>query len=365
MTLRSRHGTVLILVAGISALLASLALTFLARMRSDIEESRNVIQHAQAKIMLAAACSYVQEASRMGYDRYYDAELNSHPERTRDKRIDRMSTPIHEEAYGWIDVRDGRTGPLDRDGRPFFPDSASSSETVRGKWPGIGGYVRCPMYRMKIPPWATALTAAYNPMVRDQANTAEFGYPLLRYPDPMPATDNKWTIAGTRGVGAHPMRTTSPAIDAEMRALYDKHAKGDRTPVGQTTGRAWFRVYRDNPATFIVTCGAGGTEGYKDWKEVEDDGAEDYFNGDPQLFASLRQTELRLWYRIEWSATVLETTYHNLHHEVARDHEHYMAWPPNSSHTWSETSKRTQTWVKNPIGTIRWIQRLMSEPTHY
>lgn len=367
-TTTSRHGTVLIIVAGISAILAAMALTFLARMRGDVEESRLVLQHAQAKIMLAAACSYVQEASRVGYDRYYDADGTSHPARTTGKRIDKLMTPIHEEAFGWIDARNGKTGPRDRNDKPFFPDASMPDETRTGKWPGIGGYARCPMYRMKIPPWGVKLNAAYNPMVRDKTKTNEYLYPLLRYPDPMPVTDNKWTIAGTRSVTAHPMKATSATQQAEMRALYDEHAKGDRQPVGQTTGRAWFRVYRDGPGTFVVTCGAGGTEGFKNWDEVEDEGEEYYFGGPtsgPGVFESLRQSEIRLWYRIEWSAAVLETSYHNLHHEVARDHEHYLAWPPNSSHTWSDTSKRTQTWVKNSIGTIRWTQRLMTEPTNY
>ena len=65
-----RQGTILILVAGICALMAALALVFLTRMRSDMNESNLVLQHAQAKIMLAAACNYVQETSRIGWDRY-------------------------------------------------------------------------------------------------------------------------------------------------------------------------------------------------------------------------------------------------------------------------------------------------------
>ncbi len=356
MSLRSRSGTILIIVAGISALLAAMALTFLARMRSDVEESRLVLQYAQAKIMLAAACNYVQEASRMGYDRYSESGSTSP---TTGMRMDIPDFPIHEEAFGWVDTRTGDAGPFDREGLPFFPDS-SGTQTRTDKWPGIGTHVRCPMYRMQIPPYAVKLTAAPNAMQSDNPSGADYCYPLLRYPDPMPVEDNFWRV-GTRMNTPHPMKAASPA---DMRAAYRRHQEGDPTPVVETTGKAWFRLYRDGPGTFIVTCGAGGTDGFKDWSEMS---AQDRmaFMDDARLFQTLRQTEVRLWYRIEWTAAVLETSYHNLHHEVARDHEHYLTWPPNSGHTWSDTSRRTQTWTRNPVGTIRWIQRLMTEPTNY
>lgn len=352
-----RSGTILILVAAISALLASLAITFLARMRSDVEESRLLVQHAQAKIMLAAACNYVQEASRMGYDRW---NVNN-PVLTMGKRGDLPNLPIHEEAFGWVDVRNGKTGPLDRNGKPFFPDPNDNNITIRGKWPGVGGYLRCPMYRMKIPPWATMLTAAPNAM-DTTPGSPNYCWPLLTNPDPLPVVPNLWTPSN-KLANPHPMKTQAP-IDREGR--FYSFGDGDKTAVPDTVGRSWFRLYRDGPGTFIITCGAGQTEGYKDWDEVESEGPETRlaFNDDESYFNALKQAEIRLWYRIEWSAAVLETSYHNLHHEIARNHEHYESWPPNSSHTWS-SSRRTQTWVKNPVGTIRWIQRLMTEPTKY
>ena len=67
-SLAPRHGTILIIVAAISALMASLALTFLVRMRSDVQESETLMREAQAHIMLTAACQYIQEAARLGYD---------------------------------------------------------------------------------------------------------------------------------------------------------------------------------------------------------------------------------------------------------------------------------------------------------
>ncbi len=339
----NRQGTILIIVAGVSALLAALALTFLTRMRSDVEESRIVLQYAQAKIMLAAACNYVQESSRLGWDRWdYTTPSNS-------KSALKGGQLVHDEAFGWLDVRDGEIGPKDRDGKQLFTPGSK-------KWPDIGGAVRCPMYRMAIPPYATALSAAYNPMDRNPSSP-DYCFPVMFNPDPQPATSNKWD-PNSRTSAGHPMKSG-------MAPLYTEHRKGDKRPVVQSAGRSWFRVYRDGPATFVLTCGAGQSEGFKDWQDVKDAGMEPYFNGDQTYFNTLRAGEIRLWYRIEWSAAVLETSYHNIHGEIAPYHEHYVAFPPNSGHTWSGNSRRTQTWVKNPVGTIRWIQRLLQEPTHY
>ena len=47
-----RAGTVLIIVAGIIALLSSLAFTFLVRMRSDVEETHGLVADTPARIML-------------------------------------------------------------------------------------------------------------------------------------------------------------------------------------------------------------------------------------------------------------------------------------------------------------------------
>ncbi len=59
-----RCGSLLIVVAGLSALLMSITLIFLMRIRSAAEESAAVLREAEAHIMLVAACNYIQEASR-------------------------------------------------------------------------------------------------------------------------------------------------------------------------------------------------------------------------------------------------------------------------------------------------------------
>jgi hypothetical protein len=339
---RNRNGTILIIVAGVSALLASLALTFLVRMRSDVEESRSLVMYAQAKIMLAAACNYVQETSRLGWDRYWQITPNPPVPQVGGQKI-------HEEGYGWIDVRDGSIGPKNRNGDLLWyePPPGSSGSM---QWPSISTHVRCPMYRMTRPPFAIKLDTGYNLMDR-KTGSPDYCYPLLRNPDPQPVIDNKFSKGA-------PTSTT----DTD----WNKFLGGDKNPIVSTMDRAWFRVYRDSPATFVVTCGAGPTQGFKDWNEVMSEMQTGLFGGlsGQPLFENLKATEIRLFYRIEWTAAAMETSYHNLHHEIATDTEHYETWPPNSAHTWS-ASRRTQTWAKNPVGTIRWIQRLTQEPTNW
>ncbi|MBA3936386.1 MAG: hypothetical protein H0X38_02905 [Planctomycetes bacterium] len=329
--LRTRRGAVLILVAGIAALLLSISLAFLTRMRSDAEESLLAMRETQARLMLSAACNYVLEASRLGW------ETPGFPS-------------AHEEGFGWIDVRDGKLGPkpvatgLDDDSR--FPRFTAH---------------RFPMYVLERPPYAIRLDAVYNqiatPIVPAAPNA---GMPYLINPDPQPVTDNGWNAA---------THTASPSPGA-----FDDYAAGVPRPRVGTLNRAWFRLWRDGPATFVVTCGSGGTMGFRlrDWNALDPvtnaplmqaaDKAQ--FANDYETFRDLDANEVRLWYRVEWSAAVLALDYHNLDHELGTDRDHYMSWPPNASHTWAH-SVRTQLHAKNLVGTISWVQRLVTEPTNW
>ncbi|MBA3845428.1 MAG: hypothetical protein H0X45_02160 [Planctomycetes bacterium] len=306
-----RHGSILIVVAGISALLAALALAFLGRMRSDAEEMALVTREAQAKIMLVAACNYVQEASRLGYD------LSSTP-------------TVHEECFGWVDVRDGNLGPKFAIG----PDDAS-------RWP-LNTARRFPMYVAERPPWAVQLTVAYNPIQVPVAPAngpwpAPLGRPYLAKPDPQPVSDS-W---------------------ADYR-------DGDARPRSQSTDLSWFRLYREGPAQFVVTCGAGSTLGFRDWPEVTSiAGAADQFANDNTLFEAARQVEVRRWYLIEWNAAVGSSDYHNLDNDINTNIDNLMIHPMNSSHSVGVHSVRTQSHCRNMGGTIKWVQRLRHEPSHW
>jgi hypothetical protein len=81
--------------------------------------------------------------------------------------------------------------------------------------------------------------------------------------------------------------------------------------------KSWFRIYRIDPNTasdtttgngekstgdygqFIVTCGAGGTEGYKTFGDAPNG---KFLNA--EFFKDLRRQERILWYRVKWSAFV-------------------------------------------------------------
>jgi hypothetical protein len=316
----SRGGTILIIVAGISALLAGLTVAFLARMRSSVEETAVFEAEVQARLMLVAACSYVCETARIGYDTTTGNE--------------------HVEAFGWIDVRDGSEGPNTRGTtattivplfRPDLVERSRPGSPDRPAWPAKGGVARCPMHVMTRPPYAVELTAVYNPIVTDSASAA-FGVPLLKNPDPQPLMK---TSAGFMGK--------------------------DETPRRESVDRSWFRVYRDGPATFVVTVGGGGTHGWRDYGEALAAGPQytAEFNNDPQLFELLRSQEVRMWYRIEWSPTVATSEVHNIKNAWNYGPEdHFVSFPMNVS-----DSFRSQSHAQNQGGTIRWVQRLRHPPS--
>jgi hypothetical protein len=327
---------VLIVVAAMSALLATTALAFLIRQRSSAEESILFEQNVQARVMLIAACTYIQEASRIGYDDGKD--------------------PFHREAFGWIDVRE-----LDSTGAPVMgPNCRGASPSIvvplfdatprevsgnngqsvdRPSWPALFSVARCPMYVMAQPPYAVQLTAAYNPIVSDQSSPA-FGRPYLRNPDPMP-------------VVANPM--SSPTARNE-------YLTGNPSPRSNSTGMSWFRVYRDGMDTFVITCGAGGSLGYNNWNEVIGSRDQAQFNNDSGFFYDLLNQEVRLWYRVQWSAAVATPEVHNIKNAWvdSSSQDYYISFPMDVSQ-----SIRSQSHCKNMGGTFRYIERLHIPPTFY
>lgn len=319
---QARLGAVLLLVAGICSILASLAFAFLVRNRSDALDVVEQLRDTQARLMLTAACNYVQEAGRLGYD------WTTPPATDAD---------IHREAYGWIDVRDGRDGPRGTNGEALFStalvvDGDGDGTMDRPAWPAIGGVVRAPMHVQRRPPFALAPDVAPNAMVVDELDP-DFGRPLLRRPDPEPAIDDR----------------------ARWWA-------GDPAPRQETVGLAWFRILRDGPSTFVVTCGAGATQGFRDWQECDRDGHGQDYGGDPALFADAIAQEARLWYRIEWSGAVKDASYHDIQNEYPHFglKDHYALWPMNSS-----DSHQCQAHTRGMVGTMRWVQRLREEPARW
>lgn len=332
----TRHGTVLIIVAGMSALLASLALTFLARNRSDAEETQATVRDVQARIMLVAACNYIQECSRIGWDQY---PLT--PTTTSDPfpgGSTPLPVPVHEETFGWIDVRDGRIGPITQEGRVCWDPTPRISDGTRARpeWPAPDSIVICPMHVWKRTRFATTLHAAYNPIQARDPAQPHYLMPYLTKRDPMPAGNSSWT----------------------------EHERGEQTPRVETAGKSWFRVLREGPSTFLITCGAGTTLGFRSFAEAAAQSKGDLFGNDPAYFAVLASQETRLWYRVEWSASSAEPTYHWQQHHTTGGYDSYLQWPINASHSWP-TGPRSPAFDKNQAGTFRWIMRLKTEPTNW
>ena len=331
-----RRGTILIIVAGISALLASLALTFLVRNRSDAEETQATIRDVQARLMLVAACNYIQEGSRLGWDQY---PLT--PSATNDVFPTGSSAadvvPVHEETFGWLDVRDGSIGPKTQEGRQCWSPALVQNDgsRLRPLWPAPDSIARCPMFVWKRTKYATSLHAAYNPIQQHDSSASDYLMPYLRYPDPQ-SSGGTWA----------------------------EHKRGDSTPQVQTANKSWFRVLREGPSTFLITCGAGPTQGYRSYDEANAQGMGDLFNNDRGYFNVLAAQEARLWYRVEWTAAAVESTYHWQEHHTTRWWDSYLQWPVNASHSWP-TGPRSLAFVRNFGGTFRWIMRLRSEPTNW
>ena len=327
----ARRGTLLIVVAAISALLMSMALVFLVNMRSDMEESNVLVQEAQARLVLIAALQYIQESSRLGWDN--------------------PATPEHEEAFGWADVRDGSPGPKDRNGNPLYAVGS-------GTFPDIGGRAaRFPLFVMERPPFALSQTFTYNPLPLD------------------PSKDWNQLINYTT-------RDPQPAVET-----WGEFSRGRKQPRHDSLGRSWMRIYRDRnptpdptgsprppvePATFTITCGAGSTNGFRTYAEAQLAGEAALFNDDPAYFNLLRSRETVLWFRAQWTSAVggsgmgirIKSGLYELP-EINKEsyyksgsYDVYSGRPAaGSDHHW---------WVnRNPIGSILWIQRVEHEPAEW
>ena len=330
----TRNGTILIIVAGISSLMAAMALTFLVRMRSDVEESQAVVREAQAHIMKVAACNFIMESARLGWD----------PKLPNGNR-----SPIRREAFGWIDVRDGRPGPRGEDGNRLGPVDGAGTPI-----PGTDGLPkwdpwtdltltdserpakRAVMYVMERPPFAVSPRVAVNPITSEGADAFK---PYLSEPDPQPFQKG---MTSTDFAQAYIKGNTSANVARHVPS--------------------WFRVWRASPASFVITCGVGETLGFRSWDEVVEAGETARFgystNEGRSMFHFHQLQEVRLWYLVEWSAHVASSDYQNLQNEFSpKTVETYLQRPLNTSQ-----ESRSQGKMVNPVGTIRMIQRLLNEP---
>ena len=74
-----RSGTILIIVAGLSALLALLVMAFLVRVRADAEETTALQHMAQARVMLTSAILFIMETQGAAATGSYDLHVLKQP----------------------------------------------------------------------------------------------------------------------------------------------------------------------------------------------------------------------------------------------------------------------------------------------
>ncbi len=339
--MRSRSGVILLVVTGICGLLVALTFAMLVRNRIDAREQAYLIDYTQARLMLNAACCYVLEAGRLGYD---GVNLGG-------------AAGAQREAFGWVDVRDGSIGP--KHNLTDAPNYAFDPVTP-GSFPKIGGRAaRFPMEVLVQPPYAVRGDAAPNSVearLTDPAtpssapvDSVRYGLPSFPIPDPVPLGMDPQTLA---------WNALSANETARFTDVVGKWRQGDdRLRPSGSTG-AWFRLYRDGPATFVITCGSGGTFGYRP-NEVDAAVLAARFGGDRRLYDSLQSEEVRLWYRIEWSPAI---------GRFANDRdntgfEKYVSgtWygGPEDNYQLGQTVRASGT---NVLGTIQWVQRLREPP---
>ncbi len=371
-TSHHRTGSVLLIVTGISVILATVGLAFVTRMRADAAASLVVVRSSQARIMLMAGLLYVQEAGRVGWDQDPAAPARVRPDGSLDLRSwQRNPDETKSEAYGWVDVRDGFMGPKARAYTQVDIDAMNSvgnfpgldREVVRlglsrplslaqkQRWLpspnfAIGTVMRSPMYVMTRPPFAIAPVVAPNAIRTPESFPAadpadpEFGKPFLRNPDPQPA----------------PMLVDASVSVTTAAQAYALFKADDPRPVALAlAGQGWFRVYRDGPATFIISVGSGASYGYREWNEVDAFGRT-LFNNDQALFEQTVAEEVRMWYRAEWSPGTSR---------ISSDTQYRGSWCAMAqSYTGTERAAYPGTSPSrtNVCGTIPWIQRLPTPP---
>ena len=221
-----------------------------------------------------------------------------------------------------------------------------------------------------IPPFAIRLDATPNPI--DPQN----GIPFLSRPDPLPVLPRAYNWSNPSNKD------------------FTEFETGDPRPVSNSLDLAWFRLFRlgpqphpnfstkypdgykqYNPATFIVTVGAGATGGFRyfgtppNGRPIEMTKADEQRFGTKENFAALQSEELRYWYLVEWSPAVGgQLLFNSIHHRDGKYDANgeyfaitqYAQFPQNKSRYSHSQGK-----LKNFGGTIRFIQRLATEPPEW
>ncbi len=413
------RGTILILVAGLAAILLSVATAILVTLRSGSADAELVMRDAQARIMLAAGIAYIQEASRIGWGG---------------------------ESFGWTDIRhpigakfNGDTVPIDGVVGPLI--AGATRLPVANRFPAPGTVARCDAFCWERPPAATSERFTPNPLefrpdlpgrqgddpaimlkdkswmltsdnwIKDFCTPMGDYYRLLWYgnlgqiqnPGFGVKADFVGDPKGNNAAGKQGGLDVQPIADT-----YADFKSGSQAPRPETIGRGWFRVYRESPAdhdgdgnpwydtiplrghgVFIIAAGSGSTHGYRFW----DRSSSDFLNGDrnrtaawsyelepetaaesglflnQEAFIAQRASERIIWYRLEWTGAVSGYDAWGEHAKANQDPAKVM------SNEGSEDVRRTflhranngnnPGYFPNFGGTIRWLMRLEREPDRW
>ena len=377
----SRCGAILIIVIGLASVLLAIAVAFMVRMQADARAMNTAIGHAQARVMLTAALMYLQETSRIGWGDstgecfgwtdVRDGGLGPRGPRPPGASGDPNSIPA---PTWWTKHSWPAYKPFPNETTDFPPLNQRA-----GGWPLPGTAVRCPMAVAVQPPYAVQLTYNYNPVNPPFA----YGSPTWNNGFAPGITDNSWPTAWLTTIfspasGAKGMLDPQPVANnwndfaqgqvvaggntadwgvetVDGNGLQKENVLSAMVVKSGTENRSWFRVYRElqgdhddidkptnhlwwnrtamsdptdpNPAdqnwsVFIVTCGSGGTRGYRFWDNSEITSWENshsfpsgtgrclepvtasesgLFVSQSEFEALLLQSQI-LWYRCEWSA---------------------------------------------------------------
>jgi len=374
---------VLIMVAGLSALLLSLAVAVLASTKALNEPSLIVLAEAQNRITLGSALTYLQETSRLGW-----------------------GTNPGDHAYGWTDVRDGEIGP--RGPRDASGTINRLGWSPGGNFPAPGGVLRGDLYAWRLPPYAISQEVAPNAFKLTDADAAQAAWapivgaePVIReWNDGSPKRTDSARPFWQRAVADTKTNGTGGYVTQPVMGTWNEFAAGDQRPQAESVGRTWFRIYRERSTdcdgngvpwydtvpfagsgTFIVTVGAGATRGFRFW-----DASTDYLNGrtsipagisahsspidpvtasasglffDEGVFKAMRQGERIAWYRVQWTAS----TSSGLDPLAVVAVERGLS-TQNRFHGIMTQTEQTNDFNILPHhgGAIRWIQRLEKEP---
>jgi hypothetical protein len=301
-----RSGTILIIVAGIAAILAAMTLAFLMRMRSDSEESLQLTKEIQARVMLSAGLMYVSETARLGWDK---------------------------ESFGWCDLRTGLPGPRDNLGNMLYTGNAADGKGAN--FPAVeGAAARCPMYVMRRPPYAIKMKVTYNPI-------------------PLDATKSWAELISGEELDPQPESST-----------WADFVAGDKRPGPAAMVPSWFRVYRSGIATFIITCGAGPSLGYRTWNEVVADGQQDLF-GSSEAFDEARRSDAYFWYQAEWNAAIAASSFNHYEQDFYGWRLQPVSTPMGGNMPWYGLSNDDRAVCRQFTGTFTYIEWLANEPANW